>query len=70
MERKREREWKGKGEEGGRREREKREERRGGGWRERGENMVVTAKVKGGIISIARGNVRRSRICTNLLTQN
>ena len=81
MERKKEREWKGKGEEGGRREREEDEEkgrrgrkegeeRRGGGWRKRGEDMVVTTKVKGGIISIARGNVRRSRICTNLLTQN
>ena len=32
--------------------------------------MVVTTKAKGGITSIARGNVRRSRICTNLLTQN
>lgn len=75
MERKKEREWKGKGEEGGRREREEdeekgRRERKEGEEDERGEDMVVTTKVKGGIISIARGNVRRSRICTNLLTQN
>ena len=41
-----------------------------GGKKGRRMERVVTTKVKGGIISIARGNVRRSRICTNLLTQN